>query len=49
MESGFEGQRDLIIGLPQDWGKQRLQSWSTPTRSSAHQDPEERSSDPTGD
>jgi len=25
-ESGLEGQQDLIIGLPQDWRKQRLQS-----------------------
>ena len=26
-ESDLEGQRDLITKLPQDWGKQRLQSW----------------------
>ena len=25
-KSGLEGQRDLITGLPEDWGKQRLQS-----------------------
>ena len=23
----LEGQGDLITGLPQDWGKQRLQPW----------------------
>ena len=26
-EFGLEGQQDLIIGLPEDWQKQRLQSW----------------------
>ena len=26
-ESDLEGQWDLITGLPQGWGKQRLQSW----------------------
>ena len=26
-ESGLEGQQDLIIGLPEDCGKHRLQSW----------------------
>ena len=41
-ESDLEGQRDLIIGLPQDWGKQGLQSWSAQTKSCIHQDPEER-------
>ena len=45
-ESGLEGQWDLIIGLPQDWGKQRLQSWRAQTKFCAHQDSEERSSDP---
>ena len=33
-ESGLEGQRDLIIELPQDWGKQRLQSWRASCRGS---------------
>ena len=46
-ESGLEGQQDLITGLPEDWGKQILQSWRAQTKSYAHQDPEERSSDPT--
>ena len=32
-----EGQRGLIIGLPQDWGKQRLQSWRAQTKSCTHQ------------
>ena len=44
-----EGQRGLIIGLPQDWGKQRLQSWRAQIKSCMHQDPEERSSDPTAE
>ena len=48
-ESDLEGQWNLIIGLPQDWGKQRLQSWKAQTKSCMHQDPEERSRDPTGD
>ena len=42
----FEGQWDLITGLPQDWGKQRHHSWRAHTNSCAHQDPGERSSDP---
>ena len=48
-ESGFGGQWGLIIGLPEDWEKQRLQSWRTHTKFCAHQDPEERSIDPIGD
>ena len=48
-ECDFEGQWDLITRLPQDWGKQRLHSWRAHTNSCAHQDPGERSSDPTGD
>ena len=47
-ESDFEGQWDLIIELPEDWGKQRLYSWSTQTKPSEHQDSGERGSDPTG-
>ena len=39
----------LITGLPQDWGKQRLQSWRAQIKSCMHQDPEERSSDPTAE
>ena len=30
-ESDLEDHQDLIIGLPQDWGKQRLQSWRRKT------------------
>ena len=37
--SAFEGQRDLITGIPQDWGKQKLHSWRVHIRSCAHQDP----------
>ena len=44
--SGLEGQWDLIIGLSEDWGKQRLQSWRTQTKPSERQDSEERSNDP---
>ena len=36
---GFEGQRGLTAGAPQDWGKQRLHSWKAHTRSHAHWDP----------
>ena len=43
------GQRDLIRALPGDGGKQRLQSWRAQTKFCTHQDPEERSSDLTGD
>ena len=43
-ESDLEGQRDLITKLPQDWGKQRLLEVTTKC---AHQDPGERTSDPT--
>ena len=31
-ESDFEGYRDLIGGLRQDWGKQRLHSWRAHTK-----------------
>ena len=48
-ESDLEVQWDLTAGLPQDWGKERLQSWRPQTKCCMHQDPEERSSDPTGD
>ena len=49
-EADFEGQRDLITGLPQDQGKQRLHSSRAHTKKSCvPQDPGERSSDPTGD
>ena len=48
-ESGLEGQRDLTVGLPEDWGKQRLQSWRVQTKFCMHQDPEERSRGLTGD
>ena len=47
-ESDFEGQRDLITRLPQDWGKENLQSWWAQTKPYTHQDSEERSSDLTG-
>ena len=43
-----ESPGNLIIGLPEDWGKQRFQSWRAQPTCRAHQDPEERSSDPTG-
>ena len=48
-ESGLENQWDFIIGLPEDWGKQRLQSWRAQTKFFTDQDPEKRSSNPTGD
>ena len=48
-ESDLEGQWDLIIGLPQNWGNQRLQSWRVQTKYCTHQDPEKRSSNSTGD
>ena len=35
----------MIIGLPEDWGRQRLQSWKAQTNFRLHQDPE-KSSDP---
>ena len=38
-KSGFEGQWSLIIGIPQDWGKQKLHSWRAHKRSCMHQDP----------
>ena len=36
--SGYESQRELITGTPQDWRKQKLQSWRSHTGSHAHQD-----------
>jgi len=48
-EYGFEGQQDLITGLPQDWGRQRLHFWSAQTKSCTNQDPGEKSSDATRD
>ena len=42
----LEDQRDLIVGLLEDWGKQRLQSQMVQTKFCTHQDLEERSSDP---
>ena len=47
--SDLASQWYLIIGLPEDWGKQILQCWRTQTKFCLHQDPMERSSDPTGD
>ena len=44
-------QQDLIIDFhrtPVDW-EQRLRSWRKQTKSCAHKDPEERSSNPTAD
>ena len=47
-ESDFEGQWNVLTGFPQYWGKQRLYSWrAAQTKSCVHQDPDERSSDPT--
>ena len=37
----FEGQRDLIAGLRQDWGKQTLHTWSAHTKQYVNQDPGE--------
>ena len=31
-ESAREGQWSLVLGLPEDWGKQRLQSWRAQTK-----------------
>ena len=45
-ESDVEGQRDLITGLPQDWGKPRLQCWRAHTQFCMHRDSEERSRAP---
>ena len=45
-ESDLEDQWDLIVGLPEDWGKQRLQSWGAQIKFCMHQDPQKRSSDP---
>ena len=38
----------MIIGLQEDWEKQRFQFWWAQTKFYMHKDPEERSSDPTG-
>ena len=35
-ESDLEGQQDLIIRLPQDWGKQRFQSWRAQIKPCMH-------------
>ena len=43
-ESDFEGQKDLITELPQDWGNR--DSWRAQTKPYADQDRRERSSDP---
>ena len=48
-ESDPEGQWDLIKGLSQDWGKQKLQSWRSQTKYCILQDLQDRSSGPTGD
>ena len=48
-ESELEVQRDWIAGFPQDWGKQRLHSCRAQAKPCVHQEPGERSSDPTGD
>ena len=48
MEYGLQRQQDLIIGLPEDWGKQTLVLEGT-NKMHAFQDWEERSSDPTED
>ena len=48
-EPDLEDHQDLITGLTQDWGKDRLQSWRAQTKPRVHQDPEERRSDPIGD
>ena len=40
-ESSFEGYWDLIAGLRQNWGKQRLNSWRAQTKWCAYRDPEE--------
>ena len=47
-KSVLAGQQHLIIGLPHDCGRQRLQSQRAETKFCMHQDPEEKSSDPTG-
>ena len=40
-ESYFEGYWDLIAGLQQNWGKERLHFWRAHTKSCAHRDPGE--------
>ena len=45
-ESDFGGQQGLIEGITQDWEKQKLHPWRMCTRTRAHQDPGEKSSDP---
>ena len=39
----------MIIGLPEDRRKQRLQSWRAQVKFCMHEDPEKRSSNPIGD
>ena len=46
-ESDFEGQQDLITEFPQAWGSR--DSWRKQRKPCVHQDPGERSSDPTRD
>jgi len=46
-EFDFEGQQGLITELTQDWGNRDC--WRAQTKSFLHQDPGERSSDPTRD
>ena len=46
-ESDLEDQWELITGLPEDWGKQGLQSWRAQTQYSRHQDPGEGNSNTT--
>ena len=47
-KSDLAGQQHLITGFPHDCGKQRLQFQRAETKFCMHQDPEEKSSDPTG-
>ena len=46
-EFDFDGQQDLITELTLDW--RNTDSWGTQTKPCVHQDPGERSSDPTRD
>jgi len=48
-ESDFGAQRDLITILPQDLGKQEAPALEGTNKPCVYQDPEERSSDSTGD
>jgi len=45
-EFDFGGQWGMTMALPQDWGNRLLEGTKKPC---AHQDPGERSSDPTRD